>query len=131
MDLMYCMYSICNSADFAKFIVAQTLDNESLVFFDVVSLFTIVPTDRAIQIACQCLQNDLSLAECTSLTKTCYSNLLELCLNTTYSLYQQVHGTAVGSLVSAAVVDLVMEDVDSRAPCLFLLFTPLLETICI
>ena len=45
MDLMYCMYSVCNSANFAKFIAAQTLDNESLVFFDVVSLFTIVPTN--------------------------------------------------------------------------------------
>ena len=45
MDLMYCMYSVCNSADFAKCITAQTLDNESLVFFDVVSLFTIVPTN--------------------------------------------------------------------------------------
>ena len=53
MDLMYCMYSVHNSANFAKFVVSQTLDdNKSCVPFDV-SLFTIVTTDLAIQVACQ------------------------------------------------------------------------------
>ena len=38
MDLMYCVCSVRNSADFAKFIAAQTLDdNNSLVSFAVVS----------------------------------------------------------------------------------------------
>ena len=71
--------------------------------------------DLAIHVACQRLQNDLSLAECTLLTKTDISNSLEFCLNTTYSLYQQVHGTAVGSLIFVVVADLVMEDVESQA----------------
>ena len=129
MDLIYCMYSVCKSAKFAKLIVSQTLDdNKSCVSFHVVSLFNIVPTDRAIQVACQCLQNDPSLAECTSLTKT--SNLLEFCLNTTYSLYQQVHGTAVGCPIFIAIANLRSHRrrrVSSR--CLFLLCTPLLEMI--
>ena len=48
------------------------------------------------------------------------TTLLEFCLNATYSafrksLYQQVHGTAMGSPVSVVVADLVMEDVESRA----------------
>ena len=116
MNLMYCMYSVRNSADFAKFIASQILDDdESLVSFDVVSLFTIVPKDLAIQVACQRLQNDPSLAECTSLQTTDISNSLEFCPNTTHSLYQQVHGTAVGSPISVVVANLVMEDIESQA----------------
>ena len=62
MDLMYCMYSVHVSADFAKFIVSQALyNNDSLISFDVVSLFTIVSKDLAIHIDCQRLQNDPSL----------------------------------------------------------------------
>ena len=71
--------------------------------------------DLAIHVACQRLQNDLSLAERTSLTKTDISNSLEFCPNTTYSLYQQVHRTAVGSSNFVVVADLVMEDVESQA----------------
>ena len=60
------------------------------------------------------------LAERTSLTRTNISNSLDYCLNATYfafrnSLCQQVHGTAVNSLVSVVVADLVMEDVESQA----------------
>ena len=63
---MYCMYSARNSANFAKLIASQTLDNnKSCVSYDAVSLFTIVPTDLAIQVACQHFQNDPSLAERT------------------------------------------------------------------
>ena len=66
MDLMYCMYSVRNSANFAKLIAPQTLDdNKSCVSFDVVSLINIVLTDLAIQVACQHFQNDPSLAERT------------------------------------------------------------------
>ena len=66
MDLMYCMYSVHNSADFAKLIASQTLnDNKSCVSFDVVSLFNIVPTDLAIQVAWQIFSKWPSLAERT------------------------------------------------------------------
>ena len=44
-----------------------------------------------------------------------YTCLLEFCPNTTYSLYQQVHGTAVGSPIFVVVANLVMEDVESQA----------------
>ena len=47
-------------------------------------------------------------------------SLLKLCLNATCFafrdlFYQQVHGTAMGSLVSVVIADLVMEDVEHRA----------------
>ena len=78
-------HSVHNSADFPKFISAQTIDdNKTLVSFDVVSLFTKVPVDLAIQIASQRLQNDTSLTGRTSLTSTEIPTLLEFCLNATY-----------------------------------------------
>ena len=110
-----------NSTNFAKFITTQTLEeDEVLVSFDVVSLFTKIPTNLAVQVARQCLQEDSSLPERTSLTPSEIVSLLELCLNATYfafrnTYYQQIHGTAMGSPVSVVAADLVMEDVESRA----------------
>ena len=114
-------HNVRNSTDFARFISSQTLgENEILVSFDVVSLFTKVPTDLATKVAHQRLTDDASLPGRTSLTPDDIITLLEFCLNATYfafrnSFYQQVHGTAMGSPVSVVVADLVMEDVESRA----------------
>ena len=114
-------HHVRNSTDFAKFITAQTVkEDEVLVSFDVVSLFTRIPTNLAVQVACQRLQDDPSLPERTSLTPSEIVSLLELCLNATYfafrnTYYQQIHGTATGSPVSIVAPDLVMEDVESRA----------------
>ena len=74
----------------------------------------------SIQVAHQRLLDDTSLTSHTSLTTDKITTLLEFCLNTTYSafcnsLYQQVHGTGMGSSVSVVVANLVMEDVESRA----------------
>ncbi len=108
-------HHVCNSTDFAKFITAQTLEEEEvLVSFDVVSLFTRIPTNLAVQVARQCIQDDSSLQERTSLTPSEIVSLLELCLNATYfafrnTYYQQIHGTAMGSPVSVVAADLVME----------------------
>ena len=45
---------VCDSKDFAEFISKQTLtDDEMMVSFNVVSLFTCVPTNLAVQVA-QC-----------------------------------------------------------------------------
>ena len=110
---MYCMYSARNLADFAKLIASQTLDdNKSCVPFDVVSLFNIVPTDLAIQVACQHFSKWPFPSRTHSLTTADIPHLLEFCLNATYfafrySLYQQVHGTAMSSLVSVVVAELV------------------------
>ena len=98
---------------FAKLFASQTLDdNKSCVSFAVVSLFTIVPTDLDIQVACQHFSKWPVPSRTHSLTTADIPNLLEFCLNATYfafrySLYQQVHGTAMSSLVSVVVADLV------------------------
>ena len=114
-------HHVRNSSEFAKFISSQTIaEDEVLVSFDVVSLFTKIPTGLATRVACQRLKDDASLPERTSLSVDEIISLLELCLNATYfafrdTFYQQIHGTAMGSPVSVVVADLVMEDVESRA----------------
>ena len=110
-----------NSQQFAQFITTQNVpDSEVLVSFDVVSLFTCVPTSQAIQVTCDRLMNDPSLPDRTSLTVDDICSLLQLCLEATYlafegKVYQQIHGRAMGSPVSVVVANLVMEDVEQEA----------------
>ena len=91
-----------------------------MVSFDVVSLFTKVPTDLAIRVARQRLAEDPSLPERSALAPDEVISLLKFCLVATYlayrgEVYQQVYGTAMGSPVSVTVANLVMEDVEQRA----------------
>ena len=74
-------------------------------------LRTLCP-DLAIQVACQHFTKWPSPSRTHSLTTADIPYLLEFCLNATYFafryfLYQQVHGTAMSSLVSVVVADLV------------------------
>ena len=114
-----------NSKDFAEFISQQALrEDEIMVSFDVVSLFTCVPTDLAVQIARGRLEKDPTVPERTELLVDDTVNLLTLCLNATFleirgKVYQQVHGTAMGSPVSVVIANLVMEDVEQRALATF------------
>ena len=110
-----------NSQQFAQFITTQNVpDSEVLVSFDVVSLFTHVPTSRAIQVTRDRLIYDPSLPDRTSLTVDDICSLLQLYLEATYlafegKVYRQIHGTAMGSPVSVVVANLVMEDVEQEA----------------
>ncbi len=110
-----------NSRAFVEFMRSQTISKEEiLVSFNVVLLFTCIPTDLAIQVAHQKLESDASLPERTSLSVNDITDLLSLCLDATFlsfrgKMYQQVHGTAMGSPVSVAVANLVMEDIEERA----------------
>ena len=81
------------------FISSQQLDKEVLISSDVVSLFTNILTDLAIQIARKYLEADETLEDRTQLE---VDRLLELCLNATYLQFQQVchqqkQETAMGS----------------------------------
>ena len=88
--------------------------------FDVVYLFTTIPVERAKEIAYNRFLQDTSICDCTLLSPSEVSKLLEFCLNATYlanrgDFYQQTYGTNMGSPVSVTVANLVMEDVEDRA----------------
>ena len=107
-----------NSQQFAQFITTQNvLDSEVLVSFDVVSLFTRVPTFGAIQVTCDRFTNEPSFPDRTSIT---VDNIFSFCLEGTYlafegKVYRQIHDMAMGSPVSVVVANLVMEDVEQEA----------------
>ena len=57
--------TVKNSLEFADFIRGKTLDAEDeLVSFDVVSLFTKIPVDLAIEVAKKRLREGVSLLAC-------------------------------------------------------------------
>ena len=78
-------------------------EDEIMVSFDVVSLFTNVPIQESIQIIQLLLQkDDQELENRTELSVERVSNLLELCLSSTYFCYRgvfytQKEGAAMGS----------------------------------
>ena len=81
----------------------------------VVSLFTSIPVDLAIQVA-----NDETLLDRSTIPVDDIVDLLDFCLSTTNlkyndTYYQQIFGTAMGSPVSAVMANLVMEDLEKRA----------------
>ena len=112
---------VTNSHEFSTFVRDQVLeDGMTLVSFDVISLFTKVPINRAKEVAYNRLLGDQSLPERTMLSADEVITLLDLCLKATYlcyrgNFYQQTFGTAMGSPVSVTVANLVMEDVEERA----------------
>ena len=59
-----------------------------MVSFDVVSLFTLIPVHRAIEIARDNLENDESLDDRTSMTVNEICKLLEFRLNVTFLSYK-------------------------------------------
>ena len=96
------------------------LKNECLVSFDVISLFTRIPVDLALQIARLRLENDVSLDDRSMLSVDDIISLLLVCLKATYFsfrgvIYQPVYGTAMGSPVSIMVANLVMEYIEEKA----------------
>ena len=104
--------------------LADPEEDEVMVSFDVVSLFTCVPTDLAVQVARRRLEKDQTLQERTDLVVDDIMDLLTLCLNAIFlqfrgMVYQQVLGTAMGSPASVVIANLMMEDVEERAITIF------------
>ncbi|XP_064482981.1 uncharacterized protein LOC135395821 [Ornithodoros turicata] len=91
-----------------------------MVSFDVVSLFTNVPKDLAVQVAEARLRQDSSLPTRTSLTVEEVVILLRFCLNQTHfnfngRTYHQIEGCPMGSPVSVTLANLVMEHIEETA----------------
>ena len=74
-----------NSAQFGTVIAGQVT---VLVSFDVISLFTNVPIDLAVQVAHERPSADTSLAERTALSADQVANLFHFCLDATFLAYR-------------------------------------------
>lgn len=114
-------FTVKNSLDFCDQMKHVKLgEDDELVSFDVVSLFTSIPVELAIQVATDVLSKDDTLQDRTAVPVEDIVDLLDFCLSTTNfkynnTHYQQIFGTAMGSPVSAVMANLAMENLEQRA----------------
>ena len=113
-------FSVTNSSNFSNEISNIDIqDDEIMLSFDVVSLFTAIPVKKA----CEYIQNKLDCDESlhlrTNLDTTDIISGLNFVLSNNYfvyndSIYKQIHGCAMGSPVSPVVANLCMEALNRR-----------------
>ena len=114
-------YSVLNSSKFAKEVANMEIsDDEVMVSFDVVSLFTAIPVDKACEYIRSKLNNDNTLRFRTSLSTDDIIFLLDFSLSNNYfvynnCIYKQIHGCAMGCPVSPIVAILCMEVIEDVA----------------
>ena len=114
-------FPVKNAKEFTNFISSQVVaEDEQIVSFDVVSLFTSIPVDLAIDIVQRKLGETTEWKALTSLTQAQVLDLLSFVLNNSYfssegTQYHQVFGCAMGSPVSAVIAELVMEEIEEKA----------------
>ena len=97
-----------------------TIDDESMISFDVVSLFTAIPVDKACRYIRTKLENDPTLPDRTQLDIDDIIRLLSFVLSNSFfvynnTTYKQIHGCAMGSPVSAIVANLCIEVIEEQA----------------
>ena len=111
-------HHVPNSKEFAEEINQLTMEKgETLVSFDVVSLFTNTPINQSLEVVKDRLNKDSSLKDRTNLTPNDTIELLGFILTTTYfqfdgQVYRQKFGAAMGSPVSPIIANLFMEDLE-------------------
>ena len=91
-----------------------------MVSFDVKSLFTKVPVDKAMDVIKDKLMYDERLEERTTLSICEICGLTRLCLRSMYfqfkdNFFEQLEGAAMGSPLSPIVANLYMESFEERA----------------
>ena len=95
-------------------------DDEVMLSFDVVSLFTAIPVDKACDYINNKLLKDDTLPSRTSLNSDEIISLLHFVLSNNYfiyddKIYKQIHGCAMGSPVSPVEANLCMEAIEEVA----------------
>ena len=101
-----------NSSHFIKIIKEATIsEDDLLVSFDVVSLFTKIPIEDAIEVIKTLTEKGLPKD---------IPKMVEFCLQNCYfswggKLYERTEGASMGSPLSPVVADLYMEEFDRKA----------------
>ncbi len=114
-------YSVNNSTEFTEKLYYTNIDDdEIMVSFDVVSLFTAIPVDRACEHIRNKLNKDTTLKRRTKLSIDDIIKLLRFTLSNSFftynkETYKQIHGCAMGSPVSLIVANLCMEEIEELA----------------
>jgi hypothetical protein len=93
--------------------------NNTLVSFDINSLFTNVPLDKTLNIVKTKLESDDTLATRTRLNISAIMELITVCTDNTYfqlnnEFYKQSFGLAMGSSLSPLLADIFMEDFETN-----------------
>ena len=93
-------------------------NSTEFVRFDVVSLFTAIPVQKACQYIRTKLEQDDTLTSRTNLTIDDIISLLQFTLSNNYFIYndvayKQIHGCAMGSPVSPVVANICMEVIEN------------------
>ena len=107
---------IKNTGDFIEQIKGITLlANECITSYDVLALFTSVPTDPAINTIRRRLELDQEPHSRTTMKVEHIISLLEFCFKNTYfqfkgRFYEQIQGAAMGSPISPILANLFMKD---------------------
>ena len=91
-----------------------------MVSFDIVSLYTNVPIDDALEVISCLLHNDSTLEDHTAISAAEICRLTELCLRSTYfkfknDYFEQVDGVVMGSPLSPIIANLYMENFEQCA----------------
>ncbi|KAJ8912114.1 hypothetical protein NQ315_013203 [Exocentrus adspersus] len=109
--------AVKNTHHFGEIIREQHITQQDpLVSFDVTSLFTNVPTNKALDIVKKKLSEDQALEHRTSLSINMIMEMLNMCINTTYfqlynDFYQQEFSVAMGSPLLPIVSNIFIGDI--------------------
>ena len=112
---------IKNSQEFAQRIHGTPLDeDDKMISFDVVSLFTKVSVSEAVEVISFRLAEDDTHEDRTQLPPVEICCLTELCLQSTYfqfgeNFFEQLEGAAMGSPLSPIVANIFMEALEDWA----------------
>ena len=90
-----------------------------MISFEVVSIFTAIPVDRACERIRNKLKQDNTLGQRSKLSIDDIIKPLRFTLSNSYfnkETYKQIHGCAMGSPVSPIVANLCMEEIEELAP---------------
>ena len=114
-------FTVANSKDFVSYIAGESISSdEVMVSFDVKALYTSLPVKRTLEAVSVRLKEDKTLAARTPFSPEHLMVLLEICLTSTYFVFQEKYyrlsdGVAMGSPVSSVVANLFMERLEKDA----------------